>query len=122
MAPLHIIPWQMLIGGAVLAVSALLIEGLPDIKFSPTLFAVLAYNGPIASAFCFWAYLTVMRSLPVTSTTLGSLGVPVAGMLFSALTLGEVLSISKVSGLALISSGVVILIAGDIFWKSRNEK
>ena len=112
----------MLIGGTVLALSALLIESLPDINFSPTLLAVLAYNGPIASAFCFWAYLTVMRSLPVISTTLGSLGVPVAGMVFSALTLGETMSIGKVSGLALISSGVVVLIIGDFFWKSRNEK
>jgi len=122
MAPLHIIPWQMLIGGTFLALIALLIEGLPDLKFSPALLAVLAYNGPIASAFCFWAYLTVMRSLPVISTSLGSLGVPVAGMLFSALALGEVMSIGKISGLVLISSGVVILIAGDFFWKSRNEK
>jgi len=122
MAPLQILPWQMLIGGTILALSAFFIEGIPEIEFSATLLAVLAYNGPIASAFCFWAYLTVMRSLPATSTALGSLGVPVAGMVFSALSLGEVMSIGKVSGLALISSGVVILFAGDIFWKSRNEK
>lgn len=122
MAPLLIIPWQMLIGGTILALAAFFYEGIPTIRFSGTLLAILAYNGPIASAFCFWAYLTVMRSLPATSTALGSLGVPVAGMLFSALSLGETLSMAKVSGLALISSGFVFLIIGDFSRKSRSEK
>jgi len=122
MAPLQIMPWQMLIGGGILAIIALTLEGVPDIEFSPPLIAILAYNGAIASAFCFWAYQTVMRALPATSTALGSLGVPVAGMLFSALTLGETLSIGKIAGLALISSGVAVLIIGDFFWTSRAKE
>lgn len=121
MTPLQILPWQMLIGGTILALSALYKDGIPEIEFSLTLLAILVYNGPIASAFCFWAYLNVMRSLPATSTALGSLGVPVAGMVFSALALGERLSIQNISGLALISSGVAFLILGDIFWKSRSK-
>ncbi len=118
MAPLQIMPWQMLIGGVTLAITAYFYEGVPKLEYSTPLVAVLAYNGPIASAFCFWAYQTIMRSLPAISTSLGSLGVPVAGMAFSALTLGETFSIGKISGLILITGGVGMLVVGDIFWKS----
>ena len=119
--PLQMLPWQMLMGGVILAFTALYFDGVPEITWTPSLVAIVAYNGPIASAFCFWAYLNVMRSLPATSTALGSLGVPVAGMAFSALSLGETLSIGKLMGLALISSGLVVLIIGDFKRKSRSK-
>ena len=73
----------------------------------------MVYNGPVASGFCFWAYVTVSRNLPAMSTALGSLGVPVLGVLFSALILGEEISLIIVSGLILISIGVLAVTVGD---------
>jgi len=118
MTPLQLMPWQLSLGGILLAVQAVMIEGLPEISFTPSLVVILLYNGPIASAFCFWAYFSVMRALPATSTALGSLGVPVAGMLFSAVALGEVLTSAKVLGMGLISVGVALLVRSD-FRRSR---
>jgi len=69
--------------------------------------AILAYNGPIASGFCFWAFLTVSRSLPAMDTALGSLGVPVIGVVSSALILGETLRAGAVTGVLLILIGVL---------------
>jgi drug/metabolite transporter (DMT)-like permease len=111
---LELMPWQMLLGCMVLVVLAASVEGVPDIRWSGTLFAILAYNGPVASAFCFWAIVTVMRSLPATSTALGALGVPVVGVLFSAMLFGETLSLTKVLGLALISGGIVVVSILDL--------
>ena len=88
-------------------VSAATIEGVPDFRWSPALMAILAYNGPIASGFCFWAFLTVSRSLPAMDTALGSLGVPVIGVVCSALNLGEMLTPGAVTGLILILIGVL---------------
>ncbi len=119
MTPLQIMPWQTLIGSIFLAVSAYFMEGVPELDYSPPLVAILAYNGLIASGFCFWAYQTVMRTLPATSTSLGSLAIPVAGMLLSTLTLGEPLTAGNIAGLILISSGVAILFVGDYFWKRK---
>lgn len=116
---LVIMPWQMLIGGVIVAVTALSVEGVPRLDFSMPLIAVLAYNGPVASAFCFWAYQTVMRTLPATSTSLGGLGVPVAGILFSAWFLGESLSFGKIAGLSLITAGVATLLIGGMFRKDK---
>lgn len=117
---IHMLPWQMLLGTAILVIAAAAIEGGPNFEWSAPLVAILAYNGPIASGFCFWAYITVSRNLPAMSTALGSLGVPVLGVLSSALILGEGISPIIVSGLILISMGVLAVTVGGLkqlkFW------
>jgi len=119
--PLQLMPWQMLAGGVLLAIGAFIFEGIPKIEMSLPVLTILAYNGPIASALCLWAYATVMRSLPATSTAFGSLGVPVAGMIFSSLALGEPLSGDKTVGLSLISGGVAILVFADLGKKRSKD-
>lgn len=114
LTPLQLMPWQMLLAGPLLVLIAAVVEGDAPIRWSGTLVAVLAYNGPVASAFCFWAYVVVMRNLPAVSTALGSLGVPVVGVLASAFFLGEPLSLSMVAGLAVIAAGVAMVAAVDL--------
>ena len=121
MAPIELMPWQMLLGGVLLAVAAAVFEGDAPIHWSRTLLVVLAYNGPVASAFCFWAWVTIAHSLPAMSSALGSLGVPVAGVLFSAMFLGEPLALPKVLGLALISVGVALVAVADL-QRARNQE
>ena len=120
MTPLQLIPWQMLLGGIGLTILAAVVEGplwgdgAVPVQWSTPLWVVLAYNGPVASAFCFWAFVVVNRALPATTTALGSLGVPVVGVVTSALVLGEPLTATKVSGLALICAGVGLVTVADV--------
>jgi drug/metabolite transporter (DMT)-like permease len=107
--PLQMMPWQMLLGAALLLPLALALEPRPSFHLGWPLVAVLAYNGPIASAFCYWAFVTVNRSFQATTTSLGSLGVPVVGVLTAWIALGEPLTVAKLTGLGLISAGVVLL-------------
>lgn len=102
-------PWQVLAGAAVVMPIALVVEGAPTITWSAPLAMVLAYNGALATAFGLWAYVVVMRDLPAVSTAIGSLGVPVVGLLASAVILGEPLSLDKGLGLALIITGVLVV-------------
>ena len=106
LTPLELMPWQMLIGGGGLAVAALATEPLSAIDWGAPLAWILVYNGPIASAFCFWAFVTVNRALPAVTTAVASLGVPVAGVVFSTAALGEPLTVGNVGGLALICAGI----------------
>ena len=117
---IQLVPWQMLLGTIILVVSAATIEGVPDFRWSPALMAILAYNGPIASGFCFWAFLTVSRSLPAMDTALGSLGVPVIGVVSSALILGETLTAGAVTGLILILIGVLAVTRKDSNQEDRS--
>lgn len=110
---IQLMPWQMLLGTGILLVAATAIEGPPDLHWSTSLVVIMAYNGPIASAFCFWAYVSVSRSLPAMSTSLGSLGVPVLGVLSSAIILGEAVTPTILLGLILISAGVLAITVGN---------
>jgi drug/metabolite transporter (DMT)-like permease len=112
-SPLQLAPWQFTTGALVLVPLALLFEGDRPIHWTTSLSAVLFYNGPIATAFCFWAIVTVNRALPAITTSLGTLGVPVAGVLFSALWLGEALTWTNLAGLVLIGAGMAVLALSD---------
>lgn len=111
---ISLLPWQMLLGTLLLILAAAAVEGAPAPRWSAALAAIMAYNGPIASAFCFWAFVTVSRSLPAMSTALGSLGVPVVGIASAAAILGEGFGPAKILGLVLISLGVVAVSALDL--------
>ena len=111
---IQLMPWQMLLGTALLVVAAAAIEGDPGFDWSPPLIAIMVYNGPVAAGFCFWAYVTISRNLPDMSKALGALRVPVLDVLFSALILGEEISLIIVSGLILISIGVLAVTVGDL--------
>lgn len=99
-------PWQMLIGLVPTALLAIVWETDAPVVWGGALIAVLAYNGPIATAFALWAWVSVNRGLPAIASSMGSLGVPLAGVLLAVAFLGETLSIENVAGLSLISLGL----------------
>ena len=111
---IQLMPWQMLLGAVIILVAANLIEGFYDIQWSGALVAIMAYNGPVASAFAFWAYVSVSRALPAMSTSLGSLGVPVIGIVSSVLILGEPVTLTMLAGLVLISFGILAVTYDDL--------
>lgn len=110
---LQLLPWQLLASQPLLILLAWQLEGPLDLDWSPAVLAILAYNGPIASAFCYWAVLAVTRSLPATTTSLSLLAVPAAGLVASALALGEPLGAPLIGGCALILGGVALVNLGD---------
>lgn len=107
-SPLELAPWQMLVGLAPLTVLALVLEGAPDVEWTPEFLWVAFYNGPLATAFAFWAAITVTRMLPAVTVSLAFLTVPAAGVLFSWLLLGETLTPTNLAGLAAIMAGVAL--------------
>jgi len=109
----ELVPWQMLLGGVLLIPFTVAAEGVPDFGFSLPLAAILAYNSVIGAAFCMWAYVTVMRDLPATTTAVASLATPVVGVLSSVAFLGEPLTFMKVFALTLIIAGVLTVTLAD---------
>lgn len=111
---LEIIPWQMMVALVPLTLLALVFEGDYRPQLSGTAWAVIAYNGPIATGFCYWATITVTRSLPAISTSLGLLGVPMVGVGSSVLLLSERLTPSLLLGLVGIVAGLVLVNLADL--------
>jgi len=107
--PLQLAPWQMMLAALIATIAALLTEDQSHIDWSGQLVVLLIYNGPIATAFCFWAMVTVNRALPAITTSLSVLGVPVVGLLSSATWLREPLTLTNLLGLGLIGGGLVLV-------------
>jgi len=112
-SPLQLAPWQMLAAAILMFIPALLFERPFELKWSPQLLAVLAFNGPIASAFCFWAALVAAKELPPVIISMGFLGVPVVGVFFSTITLAEPLTLTLIGGLMLILGGIALVNVGQ---------
>jgi len=108
-SPLDLAPWQMLIGLVPVAAAAAFLEGTPRPDGSFELVWTLIYNGTLATAFAFWAAVTVNRLLPALTVSLSFLCVPAGGLVFSAMLLGEGLSATNVLGLLLIAGGVGVV-------------
>ncbi len=116
--PLSLAPWQHAVAVAVLAPLAFFFEADASIRWTAESIAILAYNGPLATGFCFWAMITITRALPAVTTSIGSLAVPMVGMLGASWWLGEPLSLTNSGGLALIASAVATLALSEA-WARR---
>jgi drug/metabolite transporter (DMT)-like permease len=107
---LDLAPWQLLTGALPLLAVALATEGGPGvIDWNRTSLLVLAYNGPIASGFCYWAAVAVTRRLPALTASLAFLAVPVMGLASSALALGERPDPALLGGFLMILLGLVLV-------------
>lgn len=115
-SPLSLAPWQMLLATLTLAPFVLYFEDLSAIRWEASLGWVLLYNGPIATAFCFWAMISVTRALPAITTSLSTLSVPMVGYAVAMLTLGETITVSDSAGFALILGGLICASLSD--WKN----
>ncbi|QVQ25947.1 DMT family transporter [Achromobacter deleyi] len=104
--PFELALWQALLATGVLAAVALLAEGAPVVDWSAELGWLLGYGGVFGIAIAYWAAVNVNRSLPAGVTSIGLLGVPVFGLLCSAVILHEPLSASLLAGMALIVTGI----------------
>lgn len=100
--------WQALLATVLLVPLALLHDGVPSIDWQPSLIGLLLYGGVFGIALAYWAVTTVNRMLPATTTSLGLLGVPVFGIVCSAVALGEVVSGALLGAMGLILGGILV--------------
>jgi drug/metabolite transporter (DMT)-like permease len=102
---LELAPWQMLAAAGILLPLALLVEGQPP-RIASSGVASLAYVGPVATAFAYWAVVEVGRHFPASTVSMALLAAPGIGILISALTLGEEIGVSLAGGAILIGVGI----------------
>ncbi len=112
-SPLELMPWQFLIACVIGLPLAMWLEADQSINWTVQSVAILAYNGPLATAFCFWASVTVNRALPAATTSLSFLGVPMMGIASAVWLLGERLSLTDWIGIIAISAGLLFVAQAD---------
>lgn len=99
--------WQLVAGGLMLLVAAIVVEGAPPAMTSTS---VLAYGAIslIATAIAFLCWFAGLRHLP--AGTVGIIGLlnPVTGVLLGVLLAAETLSVSQCLGLALVAAALLL--------------
>lgn len=93
---------HFLIGGVVLAGLAAVIEGLPQIQWTPRFVAVLAFLGLIGTAAAFLAWFIEAQRCALASLAAWTFLVPVFGVLVGIAILGERPDAWTVSGIAMV--------------------
>jgi len=102
---LSLAPWQMLVAGCLLFPAALLVEGTPPAT-GATGAASLAFVGPVATAFAYWAVVETGRHFSASTLSMALLATPPLGILVSTVTVGETIGPSLIAGAALIATGI----------------
>lgn len=102
-ATLTVAAWQLLLGWLMLVAGMLLFDGVPhQWPLPPHILAWICYNGLIGMGIIYFLWFVVVDRLPATTASLGSLLVPVVGVIGSAWLVGERPSLYDAIGFACI--------------------
>lgn len=112
--------WQMLIGAVPLVVVAILTFDTPPV-WSGTFIAALAYNVIPANALAWFLWLYALRTLPAGTAGIGSLAIPVVGVLSAWLQLGERPTLLEAIGMLLIIAALAALTGRELL-KARTKR
>jgi len=111
--------WQMALGGLPLIAAALVTHsGAPH--WTATFALCLAYSAVISNAICWVLWVYALRSLPAGVAGLGTLAIPVIGVLAAWLQQGEAPSGVEALGMALIVAALAIMAAVGVAAGHRN--
>jgi drug/metabolite transporter (DMT)-like permease len=102
---LALAPWQMLVAAGLLLPLAIVVEGAPP-PIGASGAASLAYVGPVATAFAYWAVVEAGRHFRASTMSMALLAAPSLGIPISAMMLGETIGPSLIAGVVLIGAGI----------------
>ena len=106
--PLRLTAWQMAFGAVPLIAAAVLTHsGWP--QWTPEFMAALAYSTVLSNALCWALFAYALRNLPAGAAGMGTLAVPVVGVVAAWIQLGETPTLVEGAGMALIIAGLATL-------------
>jgi drug/metabolite transporter (DMT)-like permease len=104
--PLALAPWQTLVASALLFVVAIASEGSPPAVVGARALATLAYVGPVATAFAYWAMVELGRRIPASTLSVALLATPSLGLTISSLVQRERIDAPLLAGIVLVAAGI----------------
>lgn len=105
--------WQFVIGAVpLMAAAALLGDPGSLLRVDAATGAAMAYSALIPMIFCQVVWFAVVRRLPTSLASTGTLLVPPLGMGFSALILGDAIGPAEVAALGLVVAALLLILPG----------
>jgi drug/metabolite transporter (DMT)-like permease len=111
--PIHLPPvsaaaWQIGIGCLPVALAGLLIENASLAGFSEFDWLLLTYSTVVQFCIAYVCWFAALARLPASVAAIGTMAVPVIGVVASALALHEPLGIGQIAALAFTLAGVAL--------------
>jgi drug/metabolite transporter (DMT)-like permease len=110
--PLASLAWQIALGSVPLALGAVLFDRWQGVHITTAGWLVLFYVVGVALCMSYLAWFRALRLLPASTASVGTLLVPVIGVLSAGLLLGEPLGWRQFGALGLTVAGVVLASRG----------
>lgn len=120
-APLTVLPWQLLVACVPSLILAPLTEPFSQIHWTKPLIGVILYNGIVATAFAYWASITISRVLPVITSSLSLLAIPILSLIVANILLGEKMTTGEIIAVGFIISGLACLALESRFKKQTPD-
>ena len=103
--------WQLFLGGLPVTVGALIFDGGFDpANVSLSAWLATLYAASIPIVFCHWAWFRVVTIFPAVVAAVGTLAIPVVGVLSSVVVLGEPLGLDAIAALVLVIAALVLVL------------
>lgn len=99
--------YQMTFGTIGIFIAALFMEWGDPVHLNAHSIYYILFTGILASALCFTVWYLILSLIDMATATIATLLVPIFGLVFSALILGEKMSVGIVVGSGLIICGIV---------------
>jgi drug/metabolite transporter (DMT)-like permease len=102
--------WQLILGGIPVIIGAFILEPM-TVLLQVSWQAALAtgYVILVGNIFCFWAWVKVVNLFPANVASIGTLAIPVIGVLSSAVVLGEPVGFGEIAALILVVMALSIV-------------
>ncbi|WP_240510108.1 DMT family transporter [Virgibacillus profundi] len=105
---LQVNAYQMFFGTIGIVIATLFMEWGKPIALNVHSIYYILFTGILASALCFTVWFLILSLIDMATATISTLLVPMFGLLFSSLILGEKMSIGVITGSILIIVGIVV--------------
>jgi len=103
--------WQLILGGIPVIVGAFVLEPVTGLLHVSWRAAVATgYVILVGNILCFWAWMKVVHLFPASVASIGTLAIPVIGVLSSAMVLGEPVGAGEIAGLILVIMALSIVL------------
>lgn len=100
--------YQMLFGTIGIIIATLFMEWDEPVVWNVHSVYYILFTGVLASALCFTVWYIILSLIDMVTATISTLLVPIFGLFFSALLLGESLTVGVLTGAGMIILGIII--------------
>ncbi len=107
--PYRLLVWMLSLGLPGFLGLSFLLEGGKASRFSVAGLAALFYQGGVIAGFCYLAWTTILERYSASKLVVLFFATPLAGVLLSHLLLGDELTLSLLTGSALVAAGIYLV-------------